>query len=259
MEYEEFKKKIFQISDINLDYYKEKQMKRRINSLIAKNGYNNYDSYLTAIRDNNRMYEEFINYLTINVSEFYRNPEQWQVLETHIIPQLIEKSTNIKIWSSACSTGDEPYTLVMVLNKFLQLEKIKVLASDIDKLALEKARIGSYNQKSVEKLPAEYLEKFFVKTGDTYAVKDKVKKCVQFRRINLLKDEYPQGCNLILCRNVLIYFTEKAKNLIYKKFNRSLVEGGTLFVGSTEQIIMSGKYNFRPVKTFFYTREKSQS
>ena len=157
------------------------------------------------------MFNEFINYLTINVSELYRNPEQWKVLEKEIIPMMLSKSKTLKIWSAACSTGDEPYTLVMVLNRFLPLSSIKILATDIDKEALTKAKVGVYAKKSLENLPVEFLEKYFIKSGEAYKVKDEVKNCVEFKHHNLLRDDYPKECDMIVCRNVLIYFTEEAK------------------------------------------------
>jgi len=256
MDYEGFKNEVYVLTTIDLSSYKEKQMKRRIDSLIAKNNFTGYTDYIKALKTNKVLYNEFINYLTINVSEFYRNPEQWQVLEKEILPMLLNKSKNLKIWSSACSTGDEPYTLVMVLNKFLSLSSIKVLATDIDKEAIEKAKNGVYSGKSLESLPAEYLTKYFIKKGETYVIKDEVKNCVEYRQLNLLRDSYPEGFDLIVCRNVLIYFTEEAKVEIYKKFNRALKNGAILFVGSTEQIILSSKFNFRPIKTFFYIKDK---
>lgn len=255
MDYEGFKKQIYAMTGINLTLYKEKQMKRRIDSLIRKNNYKEYEEYVKALKVNKALYDEFINYLTINVSEFYRNPEQWMVLEKEIFPVLLSKTKNLKIWSSACSTGDEPYTLAMVLNKFLSLRDIRIIATDIDKNAIEKAKSGVYGKKSIENLPANYLEKFFTRHGDMYKISDDIKKCVDFRQLNLLKDEYPKDCDLIVCRNVLIYFTEEAKAEIYKKFNASLKNEGILFVGSTEQIIMANKYNFKPVRTFFYIKE----
>ncbi|MDH7565060.1 MAG: protein-glutamate O-methyltransferase CheR [Clostridiales bacterium] len=258
MDYEGFKSEIYKMTSINLSFYKEKQMKRRIDSLIKKNNFELYSDYIKALKENKNLFNEFINYLTINVSEFYRNPEQWNVLEKEIIPLLMKKSRNLKIWSTACSTGDEPYTLVMVLNKFLPLESIKILATDIDKEAIEKAKAGVYHAKSVENLPVSYLEKFFIQSGDSYKIKDSIKKCVEFRQHNLLEDEYPSDCDLIVCRNVLIYFTEEAKHEIYMKFNRSLREEGILFVGSTEQIILAGKYNLKPIKTFFYAKESKK-
>lgn len=255
MDYEGFKKEILKMSDIDLSLYKEKQMKRRIDSLIRKNGYEHYEDYVQALKQDSGLYNEFINYLTINVSEFYRNPDQWEVLRDQIIPMLLQRSSTLKVWSSACSTGDEPYTLAMVLNEYMPLSRINILATDIDAEALRKAKDGVYFEKSLEKLPEKYLKDFFIKEGNTYRVKDELKRCVEFSRLNLLRDPYPDGCDLIVCRNVLIYFTEEAKSQIYMRFNRALKDGGVLFIGSTEQIIMSAKYKLTPIKTFFYVKD----
>ncbi|HOQ16182.1 MAG: protein-glutamate O-methyltransferase CheR [Epulopiscium sp.] len=252
--YEDFKKEIYHMSGIDLNCYKERQMKRRIDALIKKNNYNDYHSYVLALKDNKELYNEFINYLTINVSQFFRNPSQWEVLEKEIIPYLLKSSSDLKIWSAACSTGDEPYSLVMLLSKFIPLSKIKILATDIDKEALEKAKMGLYNDKSIEGMPKEFFNKFFKPVGEFFQISEEVKKCVTFEHHNLLSDRYPQNCDLIVCRNVLIYFTEEAKNNIYKNFNKSLKMDAILFVGSTEQIIMSHRYGFTPVKSFFYKK-----
>ena len=255
MDYEGFKTEVYKLTDINLSFYKEKQMKRRIDSLIKKNGYELYVDYIKVLETNLILYNEFINYLTINVSEFYRNPEQWEVLKKDILPMLLKNSGNLKIWSAACSTGDEPYTLVMVLNEHIPLKDIRVIATDIDKEALRKAKAGAYTEKSLEKLPKAYLDKYFRKDGSVYTVRDEVRNQVEFMQHNMLKEAYPSGCDLIVCRNVLIYFTEEAKMNIYPQFNKALRKGGVLFVGSTEQIIMSNKYHFSPLKTFFYIKD----
>ncbi|HPV01963.1 MAG TPA: protein-glutamate O-methyltransferase CheR [Clostridiales bacterium] len=255
MDYEGFKREILKMSDIDLSLYKEKQMKRRIDSLIRKNGYDRYEDYVQALKLDKELYNEFINYLTINVSEFYRNPDQWEVLREQIIPMLLQGSPTLKIWSSACSTGDEPYTLAMVLTEHMPLSRIHILATDIDVEALRKAKEGVYSVKSLEKLPEKYIRDFFIKDGNTYCVREELKRCVEFRRLNLLRDPYPDGCDLIVCRNVLIYFTEEAKSQIYVKFNRALKDRGVLFIGSTELIIMSAKYKLTPIKTFFYIKD----
>ena len=255
MDYEGFKMEVNTLTGINLSLYKEKQMKRRIEALINKNEFDNFKAYLEELKLKKALYFEFINYLTINVSQFFRNPDQWKVLQEEILPMLFQKNKNLKIWSSACSTGDEPYTLVMVLNKYLPLSDIKIIATDIDKGALEKAEAGIYNYKSVEDLPKEYLNKYFDFNEAVYKIKDEVKKCVEFRQLNLLKEVFPSKCDLIVCRNVLIYFTEEAKTEIYKKFNEALKDQSILFVGSTEQIIQSNKFNFKSVRTFFYFKE----
>ena len=255
MDYEGFKNEILGLTDVNLSCYKEKQMKRRIDSLITKNKFGLYEDYIKAIRVDMNLLNKFKKYMTINVSEFFRNPEQWEVLEKEIIPLLLNKTRYLNIWSAACSTGEEPYTLVMILNKFLPLCSIRILASDIDMHSIEKAKEGTYSCRSVEKIPRDLLLKYFIKTGDSYRVIDDIKKCVVYNQHNLLKDEYPKMCDLIICRNVLIYFTEEAKVNIYNNLNKALKTAGILFVGSTEQIIFSNKYMLNPVKTFFYEKE----
>ena len=205
--YEDFKKQVFSITSIDLNAYKEKQMKRRIDTLIARNKYDGYESYIKAIKSDSKLLDEFVNYLTINVSEFYRNPALWKKLEDIILPELINKfGTRLKIWSAACSTGDEPYSLAMVLAKKVPMRDIKIYATDIDDQVLEKAKDGVYSANSLKGLPDEYKNKYFEKMGDRYyKISDDIKKCVEFKKSNLLKDAYPQGCHLIVCRNVLIY------------------------------------------------------
>ncbi len=256
-DYEVFKTKIFQLTKIDLNCYKEKQMRRRIDALITKCKISSYDEYVEAIKSDSKLMEEFVAYLTINVSEFYRNPDQWKVVENEIFPYLFERfGNNIKIWSAACSTGDEPYTLVMLLAKFIPMNKIKIVATDIDKQVLEKAQMGIYDEKSLKGLPKEFLTKYFTPVGTrSYQISEEVKRCVEFKQHNLLKDSYPQSCDMIVCRNVMIYFTEEAKRDIYQKFNDSLKKDGMLFVGSTEQIISPGDYNFSTFKSFFYKKD----
>ncbi len=258
-DYENFKQAFYKQSKIDLNLYKEKQMKRRITSLVEKNGCKSFMSFFSAALKDRTLYDTFINYLTINVSEFYRNPGQWKLMENVIVPMIIDKKgslENTKIWSSACSTGDEPYTLVMLLNKFIPLQKIHIIATDIDMAAIEKAKQGIYPERSIKDLPQIYLRRYFSKIGEaSYRISDEVKKCVDFRQLNLLEDAYPTGMDLIVCRNVLIYFTEEAKYRIYHAFNRSLVHEGILFLGSTEQIIGSTKFGLKPIQTFFYQKQ----
>ena len=115
-DYEKFKSAVFSLTKIDLNAYKERQMKRRIDALISKHGISGYEDYVQVLKTDKARFEEFVNYLTINVSEFYRNVDQWKVMENEIVPELIKKfGKNLKIWSAACSTGDEPYSLVMAL------------------------------------------------------------------------------------------------------------------------------------------------
>lgn len=252
--YDIFKENFHQLSGINLTDYKERQMKRRIDSLISRYGYKGYGDFYHAVLRDASLYKRFVEYLTINVSEFYRNPEQWEVLKGEILPYLFESYGDIKIWSSACSTGEEPYSLVMLLNEFMTLEKIRILATDIDEGALEKASRGEYPARSLANLPQGYKDRYMSRQGEAYRISGRVKNCVTFKKMNLLEDVYPARCHLILCRNVMIYFTEEAKERIYHRFHQALVPGGILFVGSTEQIINPKRYGFETVKSFFYRR-----
>lgn len=252
--YEIFKRDIYSLTTIDLNAYKERQMLRRIDALISKHGYKTYKEFVEALKVDKQLFETFVAYLTINVSEFYRNPEQWNVLEKDILPDIInKKGNNIKIWSAACSTGDEPYSLAMLLSKFIQIDKIRIIATDIDSQILDKARLGIYNEKSLTGLPTEFKSKFFSKIGDhAFKIDEKVKNAVTFKKHNLLRDSFIPDCDLIVCRNVLIYFTEEAKREIYIKFNSSLSSDGILFVGSTEQIIQPQDINYMVKKPFFY-------
>ena len=158
-----------------------------------------------------------MSYITINVSEFYRNPDQWVKLKEIILPMIIKENKRLKVWSAACSSEEEPYTIAMILNEFFPLEEIKIFATDLDKEILEKAKKGVYNEKSVANLPKSLFAKILYTGWQHLPYKRPVKKCIEFKQHNLLSDEYPSNCDLIVCRNVLIYFTEEAKIEIYKK------------------------------------------
>lgn len=254
-DYEYFKKAVYDLTSIDLNAYKEKQMKRRIDTLIDKSKITGYDNYIKLLKTDKAAFEEFVSYLTINVSEFYRNPEQWALMDKDIIPELISKfGKNLKIWSAACSTGDEPYSLVMAFSKHIPLNQIKIFATDIDKQILEKAKLGLYNEKSIENVPDEFKKKYFTKIGASYKISDEIKARVDFKQHNLLKDKYPTDVNLIVCRNVLIYFTEEAKDEVFRKFKDSLASKGILFIGSTEQIVNYRDIGYTRKNSFYYEK-----
>lgn len=254
-DYEYFKKAVYDLTKIDLNAYKEKQMKRRIDTLIAKHKIVGYDNYISALKADNNMFEEFVNYLTINVSEFYRNTDQWDILDKEIFPELIQRfGKNLRIWSAACSTGDEPYSLVMALSRHLPLNQIKIYATDLDKQVIAKAKTGLYSEKSIANVPADLKKRFFTKIGPSYQISDEIKARVDFKEHNLLKDAYQSDCHLIVCRNVLIYFTEEAKDEVFRKFQKSIKTGGFLFIGSTEQIINYKEVGFERRNSFFYEK-----
>ncbi len=254
-DYERFKKEVLRLTKIDLSAYKQNQMKRRIDTLIGKSGAKGYEEYVKLISGDKTRFDEFVNYLTINVSEFYRNPDQWKILDEQIIPELIRKfGTNLKIWSAACSTGDEPYSLVMALSRHLPLSQIRIYATDIDKQVIAKAKVGLYAEKSVAAVPDDLKKKFFTKVGPSYQISNDVKSRVDFKEHNLLLDAYPTSLHMIVCRNVLIYFTDEAKDEVFKKFYKSLAAKGVLFIGSTEQIMNYREIGLTRKGSFFYEK-----
>lgn len=256
MDYEQFEVAVYKLTGIDLHAYKEKQMHRRIDTLISKHKINGYDAFVQVLKTDKEIFEEFVSYLTINVSEFYRNPDQWELMDKTFIPELIKKfGKNLKIWSAACSTGDEPYSLVMALSRHIPLNQIKIIATDIDKQIIAQAKNGIYVEKSLAGVPKDLKEKYFTKIGtNSYKISDEIKNRVTFQQHNLLKDKYPDHCHFIVCRNVLIYFTEEAKYEVFKKFNDSLEKEGVLFIGSTEQIMNHKDIGYERRNSFYYEK-----
>lgn len=255
VDYEWFKSEIFKMTHIDLNCYKEKQMKRRIDSLISNHKISGYAEYVSALKTNTELFNEFVSYITINVSEFYRNPEQWAYMDKEVFPYLLSKfGRRIKIWSAACSTGDEPYSLVMALSKYLPLSQISIFATDLDNQILAKAKVGLYSEKSLHGVPEDMKRKYFTQIGQSYQVHDEIKQCVKFQHHNLLKDPYPTDCQMIVCRNVLIYFTEEAKDDTFRKFYKCLPQNGVLFIGSTEQITDYRGIGYQRMNSFFYQK-----
>ncbi len=254
-DYEYLKKEVLKMTQIDLNAYKERQMKRRIDTLISKNNIQGYDKYVAVLKTDKERFNEFINYITINVSEFYRNPEQWKFMDEKVFPKLVERfGKNLKVWSAACSTGDEPYSLVMALSKHIPINQIRIYATDLDKTVMAKAKVGLYDAKSIASVPEEFKKKYFTQVGPSFKISDEIKSRVEFHEHNLLKDKYPTDCNLILCRNVIIYFTDEAKDEVFKKFFDSLKKGGYLFIGSTEQILNYKDIGYGRENSFFYEK-----
>ena len=257
MDYEGFKAAVYKLTSIDLNAYKEQQMKRRIDTLISRRKISGYEDFVKVLKSDKDVFEEFVSYLTINVSEFYRNPDQWELMDKQFIPELIKKfGKNLKIWSAACSTGDEPYSLVMALSRHLPLSNIKIIATDIDKQIIAQAKVGIYNEKSLAGVPKDLRDKYFTKIGNSYQISDEIKSRVEFKQHNLIKDPFFDNCDFIVCRNVLIYFTEEAKDDVFRKFCNSLKMGGYLFIGSTEQIMNHREMGYERKNSFYYERVK---
>lgn len=249
-----FKQKLQVKTGIDLDLYKEPQMRRRINNRMVREGYSSYSTYFDVVSADKDEFAAFIEYLTINVSEFFRTPEKFSKLETEVIPDLLKRSPKLNIWSAGCSIGAEPYSLSIIMKELTPNTRHRILASDLDIEILAKAKKGVYTADELKSMSPERRRRYFDQDGDNFAVQQDIKTCIEFQRHNLLKDPFEKDFDLILCRNVVIYFTDEAKEQLYINFFQALKPGGILFVGATESILNFRKMGYTSFQPFFYQR-----
>lgn len=254
MEFNEFHKWVHRELGINLSAYKPEQLNRRINSLMTRVGIKSLEEYTRVIKNDSVQRQKFLDFITINVTEFFRNPELFVELEKQISNELLPVNRNLKIWSAACSIGCEPYTLAMILNRIAPVGNHTILATDIDNTILSKAKIGEYTKNEMKSVSSSDMSKYFLQKDDKYYIDDKIKNMVTFKKHDLILDKYETGFDLIVCRNVVIYFNNDVKQEIYKKFSDSLKKGGLLFVGATESIYNYRDYGFEKASTFIYKK-----
>lgn len=256
LSYQEFKVKAAEVAGIDLSAYKSQQMDRRLHALMHMWGASDYDAYLSILQNDGPRLHEFQQRLTINVSEFFRNPERFTELTEHVLPVLFRSGKRLKIWSAGCANGAEPYTVAILIKESGYQPGAEIIASDIDKDSLKRASAGIYSANEVRSVPQDFLEEYFRQTENGFHLADSIKRMVQFKRENLLYDDYEHECNLILCRNVVIYLTESAKNRLYHKFLRTLVHGGYLMVGGTEPLLNYREFGLENTMTAFYRKVK---
>ncbi|MFA5536300.1 MAG: protein-glutamate O-methyltransferase CheR [Bacillota bacterium] len=254
MEFLEFQKKIHKQFGLNLEGYKEKQLKRRILSLMQSQGVDDFNIYFGLLVKNEEQLQKFLDKITINVSEFFRNPEIFRALETKLLPEILKEKPRLKIWSAACSNGSEPYSIAIILEALTPGVRHQIDATDIDKMILETAKRGYYEERFLKNVSPERLKKFFVPEGKGFILRDDIKNRVQFRQHDLLLDDYGRGYDLIVCRNVTIYFTNEAQDLLYRKFWEALNPGGYLFIGATENMLRYRELNYEKSMPWFYRK-----
>lgn len=254
-DWELFKQKLNAKTGIDLQLYKEPQMRRRIGNLVTRAEMKSFVAYFDDVSRDKEKFADFIEYLTINVSEFFRNPDKFDIIEKEIVPYLLKRSPKLSIWSAGCSIGAEPYSLSIIMKEVTPNVRHRILATDLDVDILAKAKKGVYNEAEIKALRPDRKAKYFVQTADgKFAVKPEIKSVVEFKRHNLLKDPFEAPFDLILCRNVVIYFTEEAKDQLYANFFKSLKPGGILFVGATEAILNYRKLGYTSFRPFFYQK-----
>lgn len=239
---------------IHLDDYKDRQMQRRINNIMERNQIETLSDYERLLDEDPVKRAEFIEHLTINVTEFYRNHELFKSFEKYLVTQLAPQFGSLKLWSAACSTGAEPYTLAMILEKNRLLGQIT--ATDIDHDILQKARKGEYSQAELKNVsPADIRHYFMEQAPEQFQVGLSLKRRVNFKKHDLLADQYETGFHAIICRNVTIYFKPEARDRVYRNISEALVPGGVLFTGATETLNSIDKLGFEKVDSFIYRKK----
>jgi chemotaxis protein methyltransferase CheR len=254
MDYQVFKGRIHKKTGLDLSSYKQNQMERRLRSFMERAGAQTFHEYYRMLELDHALLEEFMDRVTINVSELFRNPEQFQVLESRVIPDILRRSRGLSVWSAGCSYGPEPYTLSICLNEALLKTGHKIIATDIDDRVLQRAREGAFDAADCKNLSPARLTRWFRRENDKMIADDSLKAIIDFRKLDLLKDRFPNGQDLILCRNVVIYFTEQAKDELYARFFSALKPGGYLFVGGTERISKYMEIGYTSPYPFFYQK-----
>lgn len=262
--YTKIKNNVKKLLNIDLNQYKGEQMQRRLDSWLIRVGATNWDEYFLNISKNPVDLAKFRDYLTINVSEFFRDKERWDTLRNSFIPSLIKESISgriagtknaLRIWSAGCSNGSEPYTLAIILDELAPGRDIYILGTDLDRSILAKARArGPYTAEDTRNVTPEQRTKYFDIVGSQYFIKESIGKRVTFKEQNMLTDKFEENFDLIVCRNVIIYFTLEAKTILYKKFNDALRKGGILFLGGTEIIPRPSEIGFANKGGSFYLK-----
>lgn len=253
-DYVHFCARLKKLADIDLASYKAQQMHRRLENYRKRQGLEDFYALSVWVQKDPKKLEALVDFLTINVSEFFRNEEQWKVLSEEILPPMLKSRMGkvLEMWSAGSSAGQEAYSLAMAV---LDAGGIpKVLGSDIDEPSLKKAREGAYSEAEAGGVNRVCLDKYFNKTSSGYRVKEILRRAVSFERRNLLSDEHPRNLDLAACRNVLIYFTDKGKQQVLKGLVDSLRRGGVLFTGATEAVFNPAVYGLRQIYPFFYER-----
>ncbi|MBX3112508.1 MAG: protein-glutamate O-methyltransferase CheR [Fimbriimonadaceae bacterium] len=238
---------------IDLALYKANQLQRRIIGMAEQQGCADLAALWVWLGKGPQNLDWFLDKMAINVSELFRNPEKWADLDTRVIPDLLMRSKSLRVWSAGCSYGAEAHSLAMVLDaKYPGSHRID--GTDIDTAALTQAKEGRFVDSDVRCVPDAYKRAYLHRSGDHWVADDKLRKYLRFSRQNLLADRFDKGFDLIMCRNVVIYFTDEAKDNLYQRFFDALAPGGYLWVGSTERVFKAHDLGFETPLPFFYKK-----
>ncbi len=242
----------------NCDQYKESHFRRRIDVRLRASRAKTFSDYIDILNKNPAEYKQLMDTLTVNVTNFFRNPETYDVIERDVLPVIIKSKSSsplksIRIWSAGCSIGVEAYSIAILLHTLLKDDfnryKISITGTDIDKGSLFKAQEGLYTEVEMKDVDAKIKDKYFVKKDNKYQVIEELRNLMTFKRQDLITDPKTKGFDAIFCRNVTIYFTKELQEQLYMDFYESLNTGGFFIMGKTETMIGPSKDVFKPFNT----------
>ena len=238
-------REITRTSGFALDAYKDKCIRRRIAVRMRACGVHTYEDYRMLLKRSPSEYERLRDALTINVTRFYRNAETWNLIRRDVLPALFDRRRGeVRVWSAGCSSGEEPYTLAVLAADHLdragrgeELSRLTIDATDIDRASLDRARAAGYRSEGLTEMPDDLARPYFEPAGDERRVIDRVRRRVQVRALDLsreapLRTDY----DLILCRNVVIYFDRAMQERLFQTFTGALAPGGYLVLGKVETL-----------------------
>jgi chemotaxis methyl-accepting protein methylase len=243
---------------IDLSQYRLTYLERRLGTRLRALGLVSYRQYGAHLSEHPDEYARLLDTLTVNVTDFFRDPPVWKIIRSEVIPAILKAKAatgqrSIRVWSAGCATGEEPYSLAMAFLSAMPTEAppyaMSVTASDLDPLAIATAQTAEYDVAKLEHIPGADRVRFTANTGKRFKIKPEVTDHVRFRKLNLFSDPPPLAVDLILCRNVFIYFTREQQERITNVFHRALARGGYLVLGRTEKMAMGASAGFEPVSS----------
>ena len=224
--------------------YKKSTLGRRILKRMQTCEVNTFEGYQDYLEVHPDEFQELFNTILINVTSFFRDDDAWQYMSQEVIPRIIEgasRNHHIRAWVAGCASGEEAYTLAMVLAEALGLhdfkQRVKIYATDLDEDALNHSRGATYLEREVENVPETLRQKYFEKSQDKYVFDRELRRCVIFGRHDLLQDAPISRVDLLVCRNTLMYFNAEAQDRILSRFHFALKDGGFLFLGKAETML----------------------
>lgn len=226
----------------DLGQYKDRCIRRRIAKRLRVCQVDDFASYLERLEMDRDELATLLATISIHVSQFFRNPDTYRILEQKVLPDLCRRAraagrTKLTLWSAGCASGEEPYSLAMLVDDLATTDlDIHILATDISKPVLETARFGLFDAARLKEVPPAVIEKYFRVENGHYQLIERIRDKVEFLQHNIMTaSDYP-AADLILCRNVLIYFTRSEQERILSRFAAALPEHGALILGRSETI-----------------------